>query len=220
MKSDKVFNEYAFLYPAFVALWWRSGAAGEPLPVFEGLVKRYREVGRRYHTLEHIEHCFRELEGVRHLVSDRNAVEFFIFFHDAVYDVGRKNNEERSASLFAQTAHAAGLPWGLTRKVVQLILLSESHRAYPESDPDALLALDIDMSILGADAPVYDAYARAIREEYGMYTDKEFAIGRVGWIFRTLDSQPIFLTEVFRKKYEERAVANLKEELVQLQNRQ
>ncbi len=86
------------------ALWRRLGAAGDAEPVFLDLEARYSEEGRAYHNLAHIAHCLDELRCYPGGGVDIGAVEFALWFHDAVYDPRAKDNEGRSAGLASETA--------------------------------------------------------------------------------------------------------------------
>jgi len=83
----------------WVELWHRLGAVGEAEFYYELLAGRYKEAGRAYHTLEHIEHCLNEFDEVRNLANDPNAVELALWYHDVIYDTKRQDNEELSADL-------------------------------------------------------------------------------------------------------------------------
>src|SRR5688500_12552621 len=72
-------------------------AAGEPF--YKGLLKRYSEPGRFYHSLGHIEALFGWLAGFRAELARPELVSLAIWYHDAIYSTLRKDNEARSAAL-------------------------------------------------------------------------------------------------------------------------
>lgn len=86
----------------FLKLWQSVGAVGDPRIPFADLQARYSEPWRAYHTLVHIEAMFAEYDQVCHFDfgNDSVAVEFAIWYHDAVYHPRDKENERKSASLF------------------------------------------------------------------------------------------------------------------------
>jgi len=66
-----------------------------PSGVFDALVSRYGEPGRAYHTLQHIG------EGIGHLKTGRSVapeIPIAWWFHDAIYDPRRQDNEDKSAA--------------------------------------------------------------------------------------------------------------------------
>ncbi len=66
------------------------------------LVRAYAAPERHYHNLAHIEAMLElHAQRTRTHCPIRQAVEAAIWFHDAVYDTRRHDNEERSAQLAA-----------------------------------------------------------------------------------------------------------------------
>jgi predicted metal-dependent HD superfamily phosphohydrolase len=64
-------------------------------PVRAELVRAHTAPDRHYHDLRHVETLLRLAQD--HAFADREAVEAAIWFHDAIYDTRRQDNEERSA---------------------------------------------------------------------------------------------------------------------------
>lgn len=204
------------LEQSWLALWQRIGAQGDPVRVFNDLVARYSEPHRVYHTLEHIRHCLCEFWLVRDLATNPAAVEMALWYHDAVYATGEKpgaknirDNEGRSADLATQVCEEANLPQSFTTRVARLILETR-HERIPAIF-DRRLIVDIDLSILGQSATVFDEYERRIREEYVTVPDHVFAARR-SEILRSFISpqrQFIYSTKFFQDKYEKQARANI-----------
>jgi predicted metal-dependent HD superfamily phosphohydrolase len=71
-----------------------------------------------------------------------------LWFHDAVYELRRSDNEEQSARLAEGALSNAGAPREVGARVATLVLATR-HTASPESTDEQLL-VDIDLSILGA----------------------------------------------------------------------
>lgn len=195
------------------ALWRRLGGAGDPGPAFRDLEKRYSEPGRPYHNLDHIAHCLGELRGQ----TENSAIEFALWFHDAVYDSRAKDNEERSAELAREAVSCAGLPEDFADQVANLILATK-HTSEPAS-PDAQLIVDIDLSILGQPRAEFDEYERAIRQEYAWVPNEDFARGRLRVLEAFAARPAIYSTAFFRAKYEQAARANLARSIGRLSSR-
>jgi predicted metal-dependent HD superfamily phosphohydrolase len=198
----------------WVELWGRIGAVGDPLPVYQSLVKRYAEPHRAYHNLGHVQDCLQEFENARSLATDADAVEVAIWFHDAVYDPKAKDNEELSAQLAEYLFQAADLLEAFTEKVTRLILATK-HDAPPENK-DAALLIDIDLSILGQPREKFAEYEAAIRQEYAWADSAEFAAGRCRLLREFLKRPSIYQTDFFRAKYEETARKNVQWAVVRL----
>jgi predicted metal-dependent HD superfamily phosphohydrolase len=63
------------------------------------LVTQYAQPWRAYHNVSHVERMFRIWQGVAQTVAviDPIGMALAIWFHDAVYDPKRHDNEEQSA---------------------------------------------------------------------------------------------------------------------------
>lgn len=69
---------------------WRSLGVTKPdEALFASLLERYAEPHRAYHTLDHIYSCLEHLNNVRELSEHPVQLTLAIWFHDAVYDIGR-----------------------------------------------------------------------------------------------------------------------------------
>ncbi len=101
--------------------WRRVGAQGDSFRIYADLIARYTESHRFYHTFAHVAHCLDELETVRHLAIDSEALEMALWFHDAIYDTKARDNEEKSAELALNTAKRASLADDFARQVAVLL---------------------------------------------------------------------------------------------------
>lgn len=160
-----------------------------------------------YHNWRHVEACLAELDAVRSLCADFQAMEIALWFHDCIYDPRRSDNEARSAEIAVEAIHRAGGDAELVDRVRQLIL-DTRHAAIPET-AEGRLIVDIDLAIFGQDGAVFDAYDRAIRLEYGHVDDETFRRGRAAVLRQFLARPFIYHTPYFREQYEGSARSNL-----------
>src|SRR5581483_5840075 len=99
-----------------------------------------------------------------HEISDlpfqsRPIAELVAWFHDAVYVTQPgAPNEKESADLARQKLFPLGID---TAKIEAIVLATEKHASCGDSDGD--LFLDVDMSILGQHAEVFDTYEKGVR---------------------------------------------------------
>jgi len=189
------------------ALWDRVGAIGGPLPVYRDLVRRYTEPHRAYHTLDHIAHCLAEFEAARSRVGNPDAVEWALWYHDAVYDTHASDNEERSAELALQAAVRCSLPAEVATQAARHILASK-HRE-PPPDPDTQMFVDVDLAILGQPWDRFSAYEDGIRREYRWVPSWLFRRKRAALLKGFLARPFIYCTRAFRERYEKRARENI-----------
>ena len=88
------------------------------------LVARYGEPHRRYHTLEHID----EMLAVADRLEATDEVTGAVWFHDAIYDPSRADNEARSAVLRAQVARRrSARPPSFAGEVARLVETTAQH---------------------------------------------------------------------------------------------
>ena len=186
-----------------------------PAALLADLEARYREPQRHYHTLQHLEECFAALDAVRPDVADAAAVELALWFHDAVYDVHRRDNEARSADLAVASLRGAGLPDALVARVAALILATRDHAA-ADADADAAALLDADLAILGAAPARFDEYERQIRAEYAHVPDDVFVPARRRILDEFLHRPSLFATPGFRTRFGRQARVNLETALRRL----
>jgi len=185
--------------------------------VTPALEAAYAEPHRRYHTRAHIEACLAELAAVPDLSeTDRRLLTWALWWHDAVYDPTRADNEAASALLARRDLPALGASPPQADEVARLILLTKGHEVDPADQLGALM-VSIDLSILGAEPAVYDAYARAVRQEYAHVPDAAFRPGRRRVLQGFLDAAAIYPDPAFRARLESRARANLAREFAELQ---
>ena len=175
---------------------------------FVELTQRYSEPHRYYHTLLHINSCLSELGLVRIGLDNPLAVEMALWYHDAVYDTHAKDNEDRSADLAGNAASQLGMRADFCRRVRNLIVATR-HDALP-IDRDAKYLADIDLSILGANAKIFDQYDSEIRKEYDWVPKPIFREKRTEILQAFLDRPRIYCTDRFRDLYETEARQNLK----------
>ena len=180
-------------------------------PHLDALLAAYGERHRAHHGLAHVAHVFAELDGVP--LSDL-AVEWATWYHDAVYRPGRRDNEARSAALARDALEALGLAH-LAPRVVQLIEATRLHEA-EAGDAAALLFLDADLAVLGAEPLAYARYARGVRLEHRALPRFLYARGRAAFLREMLGRRSIFLTPHFADRYERQARENLESELARL----
>jgi len=172
---------------------------------YAGLMSRYQEPHRAYHTDVHIARMFELRDKLPFVVTDDVALAWAIWYHDAIYDPRASDNELQSANLFAVFAGNAALPTDLTERVRSLILVTKSHE--PQT-PDECVMVDLDLSILGAPEPEFDAYEMAIRQEYAHVPADQFAVGR-SRILESFLHKPHIFSSACMAEYEIRARANL-----------
>jgi predicted metal-dependent HD superfamily phosphohydrolase len=179
------------------------------------LIARYAEPQRRYHTGDHLTQVLDLVDELAASADDPDAVRLAAWFHDAVYDPERADNEERSARLAERMLADTDLAAGTVAEVARLVRLTETHDP-AQHDRDGAVLCDADLAALAAEPASYAAAAAAIREEYGFVPDDAFAAGRADVLGRLLASPAIFHTASGRERFEAAARHNMETELILL----
>jgi predicted metal-dependent HD superfamily phosphohydrolase len=175
--------------------------------LFDSVVQHYSQAHRCYHTLCHLEECFAKLEELRSEAVHAAEIELALWFHDAVYEVRRQDNEERSAEWACACLRQAGAADDVVQRVHALIMATRHHR--PAADVDAQILLDVDLSILAAPAERFHEYERQIRAEYRHVPLPLFIHKREKLLEAFLSRARIFNTDTFFERYEQQARNNI-----------
>jgi predicted metal-dependent HD superfamily phosphohydrolase len=179
------------------------------------LSSHYAEPHRAYHNARHVQALLHLLDAHQPLVKDHTAVALAIWFHDAVYDTARQDNEEQSAQLAEQALPTWACPPELISKVAGMVRATQHHQ-WSDGDPDTAAFLDFDLGILAAPAEAYERYSDQIRQEYTWVPDAAYRSGRAKVLSSFLQRERIYFTEALCGVWEAQARANLSRELVAL----
>lgn len=181
----------------------------------EELIERYSQPHRAYHNLTHLAEMLDAIDKLEDFATDPVAVRLAAWFHDAVYEPLRADNEEASARLAAQELAATNLPPDRIEEVARLVRLTANHRV-ADDDANGAVLCDADLAILAADTERYAEYARGIRAEYGGVDDAAFRSGRRTSLAYLLGLDPLFSTPVGQENWQQPARRNLAAELAEL----
>ena len=175
----------------------------------EDLLARWSETHRKHHTVAHLHEM---LDAIGLLAEagiefDREAVELAAWFHDAIYEVGRDDNEDRSAELARELLASSPI----RDEVARLVMVTKTHNV-DDDDVNGAVLSDADRSVLGSEPLRYRTYAAAVREEYADVPDEVFKPVRAQVLSSLLDGR-LFHTAAGRERWEERARRNIAEEI-------
>jgi predicted metal-dependent HD superfamily phosphohydrolase len=194
---------------------WVALAGPDTRRLGSDLIAHYDEPQRRYHTGDHLIAVLDLVDQLAAQAADADRVRLAAWFHDAVYDPERADNEERSARLAERMLADTDLAAPAVREVARLVRLTETHDP-AAGDRNGEVLCDADLAVLAAGPAAYAAYAAAVREEYGFVPDDVFARGRAD-VLRDLLARPaIFRTGQARDRFEARARHNIETELTLL----
>src|SRR5262245_26440448 len=165
-----------------VAQWvdaWRwLGVADSPElnRLHRDVLLRYSEPHRHYHTRQHLAECFEKVQDIISLAEHPGEVLVGLWFHDAIYDTQRHDNEQRSADWARSAARELGARAQSAQRIHDLIMFTR-HSAAPVA-VDAQVPVDADLSILGAQPARFQEYEAQVHREYAWVPDEMFRSGR------------------------------------------
>jgi predicted metal-dependent HD superfamily phosphohydrolase len=180
--------------------------------VIEQLRQRYREPQRHYHTLEHIDELLALLTAAGAHARRPERIEWAIWFHDAVYDPTRSDNEAKSADLARELLQGQLEPAEI--EAIAAMVLSTADHQWRDGQPDSALFLDLDLSILGAAPARYDAYLAQVRAEYAFVPESTFRARRDALLRRWQARERLYFSDFGYARFESQARLNMSRELL------
>lgn len=176
------------------------------------LAALYRAPERHCHGLGRITALLGHLEERRPALSDPDAVEAAVWFHRAVRDTRRQDNEERSAE-FASARLGGLVAPDRVNFIVRAIRAADGlplpDFAEGARTRDAAEFLDMGQAILGAPRSSFEEHETALRKEYRWRDDAAWAIARAARLHWLLSKPRIYHTAHFRERFEDRARENI-----------
>jgi predicted metal-dependent HD superfamily phosphohydrolase len=184
---------------------------------WSALVAAWSEPHRSYHGLRHLAAVLGLVDALADAAEDPDAVRLAAWYHDAVYDPERTDNELASAAR-ARAGLRGLVPDARVDEVVRLVLLTATHDP-ADGDSNGAVLCDADLAVLAGPPDAYAAYASAVRAEYGHLSDAAFTAGRIAVLERLLGLPVLYRVQAVAGDWEPRARANLAAELALLRGR-
>ncbi|MGY1600873.1 HD domain-containing protein [Geodermatophilus sp. SYSU D00815] len=198
---------------------WAALAGDSPTSRTEwaALVAAWGEPHRRYHDLAHLAAVLGIVGELAPAAADADAVRLAAWYHDAVYDPTRPDNEAVSAER-ARAGLRGLVDEARVAEVARLVLLTAGHDPEP-GDANGAVLCDADLAVLASPPEAYATYASAVREEYRHLPDEVFTAGRIAVLERLLALPALYRLPQVAARWTERARANLAAELTLLRSR-
>ena len=196
---------------------WLAGRSPLANQLGEELVARHQEPQRHYHTLQHLQELFEWLDALGQDFAHQNLIGWSIWYHDAVYQPSRRDNEKVSAQLAHAALSELGLPTEDIQTICRWIEATQTHLlATEDQHPAAQFFMDIDLAILGSSPEKYMEYTQQIRQEYRKIPPILYRPGRRKVLKHFLEQPHIYQTPRCRELWETNARQNLKREIESL----
>jgi predicted metal-dependent HD superfamily phosphohydrolase len=201
----------------FLDLWTRNliqGAPNRGLQIYQLLIDAYNEEQRVYHTQYHIEDCLTLFDEIKSQLEYADSVELAIWFHDAVYQINSRENEELSADLFMNMSDSILRP--ATRHQVYQHIIATLHNGSEMLEHDSRYMVDIDLSSFGLPWDRFIQNSHEVRQEMSHIPDEEFYPKQCAFQQSLLKHGRFYQTDYFFKHYEQNALNNIADYFVQL----
>lgn len=180
---------------------------------YEKLYKAYTGPGRHYHNLAHIEGLLTYIDQYEAQLKDTDALRLAVWFHDAVYQIFKNNNELQSADMAYQALQELGFDKNRTTTIHRWIAATDHRHPATEGDTDLAFLLDIDLATLAAGCETYKTYTQQVRQEYSVFPTFLYNRGRRKVLQQFLSKASIYQTPWLRDIWETPARENLQWEL-------
>jgi predicted metal-dependent HD superfamily phosphohydrolase len=194
----------------FRSLWLhqqKSDLADDSEAVYQQLINAYNEPHRVYHNLGHIKSCLTIFDRVSELMVNPDAVELAIWFHDVIYTIGDKENEQLSANLFMTLTN--GLFDNVFRDRVYQHIMATCHDCSEITNADTKLMVDIDLSSFGLPWAEFLIDSKKVRAEMTHLSDIDYNQKQRSFQLSLLDQPYFYNSDYFHKYYEAQAHENL-----------
>jgi predicted metal-dependent HD superfamily phosphohydrolase len=193
-----------------------GAAPGDAAAAIDGLLARYDESHRRYHTTEHLAEALDRADELARLADSPLHVRLALWWHDAVYGPAPGDDERASAELAERQLGGLGVGGGVTAEVGRLVRLTAGHQLADPDDHDGAVLLDADLAVLAAAPARYERYVDGVRHEYRAVADAAWRRGRARVLRSFLARPRVFTTGGLGSDAERRARANLSRKLATL----
>lgn len=174
-----------------------------------------------YHTPVHIMSILSFSK--EHGIELTNAEKLAIFFHDAIYRPGSKNNERYSIDFMKSLLNETGIRPDIINTTGYLIHHTSLHlEDLISSIGVENLVMDLDMSGFTATPGVFTFQSLMIEKEfhrgYGsdIFTLSQFLKGRKKFLTALKNKKSIYRTKLFLDKFEHRAQINLSNAIIEV----
>lgn len=160
-KHSGYFSEFSRLYKEWLA-------PAELKQEYTWIVESYSGAGRHYHTMLHI-HYWMKACSMLEKTGEMPASEIALlraggFWHDAIFDLKRDDNEARSKEAHSSFCARHGIPGALAETVDGMILATDTRKEGPFTLLE-MRARDIDKWNIGLSYRVFRKSFRLLEKE-------------------------------------------------------
>ncbi|BES91332.1 Hypothetical protein NTJ_04140 [Nesidiocoris tenuis] len=209
MELENVWNKLTSDLPSTKEEWWTK------------ILTSLNDPKRKCHNYSYLAQKISLYETIKHLLKNREAVEYALFFSYIEYGPMTVDGNEKNIAHFKQFATECGIPLesDLVRDTLVLLecnssCMTEEHiKEGAFGSEDKHYFLDLDMAVLGMDDVTYNQYWQSEKEENDVVPESMYNTFRTKILKTFLQIPNIYATKEFREKYEENARRNLQRDV-------
>ena len=191
--------------------WQKLGVITDKTDLLQQILSQYNHPDRKYHTQQHLTECLEHFNKIQHLTTHPEEIALALFFHDAIYQIGKHVNEQKSAAWAKNSLTQEMIVPEIVLRIEKLILATV-HQAIPQHSDEQFM-VDIDLAILGANRQRFSEYEQQVRQEYHFVPDWLFRHERKKILRQFLKRPQIYATDYFYNLLEKQARSNLEHTL-------
>ncbi|AUZ04574.2 MULTISPECIES: HD domain-containing protein [Vitreoscilla] len=196
-------DNVAYLQTMWQTLWQQTPRLA---PELAPIIAAYQQPQRHYHTTQHLRECLQYWHTCQQAMPNAFAIGVALFYHDVVYEPQRQDNETQSVAWMHHHLQDALDPHTL-QTIATLIMDTQNHQA--SLGEISAWMLDIDLSILGANARRFAEYEAQIRQEYRFVPAMLYRYRRRQVLQTLAQRSPLFQTPYFQQQLGAQAQINL-----------
>lgn len=162
-------------YSVFLSLYIKEN-------YIKNLEHQWADPVRYYHTKEHLNQIIQDIQKNIWFSTlqahEKVALLLAAFFHDAIYDPQRKDNEEKSKAYFLHACKFGDSP---TQKLILDLIEVTKYRKRPVNRLQQIF-WDADNAIFKKSYPVLVNYEKQIRKEFIHIPKEKYKIARIKFL--------------------------------------
>ena len=176
--------------------------------ISRSLWERMADSKLHYHTPLHVMSIFKFAQD--ECINLYPWEELTIWFHDAIYVPGKPGLSEHLSALFARSMLAPFIEENLLMKI-ELAILNTANHLYDVTNWEFNIIMDLDLAAFSWDR--FKTQNDCIREEFNYVPDEEYQKNRKKFLSNLISKGFIYRSDLFRHRYEAKAMANIKKDL-------
>lgn len=189
--------------------------------MMQGISDIYNEQWRAYHNWNHVQRMLTDYftyfgdscESAGECDRMNREMYWAIIFHDIICDPGKRDNEERSATMAWHLLSNSVLKDRVWSDRVRLLIMATKHPSYRSLDHEKEMIADLDLAGLADDKEDFLESGEKIRQEYSSYSKEDFFEGRIAFWNLLLAQDHIYKTKEMRQLLEDKARENLNNDI-------